>query len=46
MKYKARIARLRRLLLARHAVYPQFIVQITDDGGNITQKLTYHLRFA
>ena len=36
MKHKARISRLRRLLMAQHVVYPPFVINCVDDRGNIT----------
>ena len=46
MKQKARISRLRRLLMAQHVVYPPFIIHITDDDGTITETHTIFMRFA
>ena len=45
MKHKARISRLRRLLMARHVNYPPFIIHITDDADSIVETHTIHLRF-
>ena len=46
MKQKARISRLRRLLMAQHVVYPPFVVSVCDDAGNITRVYEIHMRFA
>ena len=34
------------LLMARHAVYPPFVINITDDAGNIVETPTIYMRFA
>lgn len=45
MKHRTRISRLRRLLMARHVVYPPCVVHCVDDAGEITKTFTTHMRF-
>ena len=45
MKHRARISRLRRLLMSKHVEYPPFIVNLTDDAGEITDTIVINMRF-